>query len=382
MPLGKTAEGTRIDWNNVRRVLVVRLRSIGDTVLATPSLVALKRFLPHAEVDILLEDWVAPLLDGFDAVDNVLRVGHGFAARARAARKIRRNRYDVVFNLHGGTTAAILTYASGGSHRVGYADYRYSLLYNHRVPSSSDFWQKEKTHSAEQQLAILGGVGVPVWDKPRSRLVVTESAVNSLEKKLHAKTQRSQSQAEKVRTPCVSGWSELGNFVLMHPTAAFATKQWATENFARVAEYLYDRGLKTVAVGAGDETAVLEMLAEESRAPVTTFNDLSLPEITALASRARLFVGNDSGIAHIAAAVNTPSVVIFGSSNIHHWRPWTDAANEIVYEKLPCQPCPGYICAEFGAPKCILSVSTASVFEAIDRILKQSEKADAKARLN
>jgi ADP-heptose:LPS heptosyltransferase len=53
-----------IDWPSVKRVLVVRLRSIGDTVLATPSLIALKRFLPHAEIDILLEDWVAPLLEG------------------------------------------------------------------------------------------------------------------------------------------------------------------------------------------------------------------------------------------------------------------------------------------------------------------------------
>ncbi|MCA1556528.1 MAG: hypothetical protein LC747_07535, partial [Acidobacteria bacterium] len=54
----------RWDWNEVRRVLVVRLRSVGDSVLATPSLYALRRFLPDAQIDLLLEDWVAPLLDG------------------------------------------------------------------------------------------------------------------------------------------------------------------------------------------------------------------------------------------------------------------------------------------------------------------------------
>src|SRR5918997_4791138 len=64
----------RWDWARVRRVLVVRLRSIGDTVLATPSLQALRRFLPHAQIDILLESWVAPVLEGFDAVDNVITV--------------------------------------------------------------------------------------------------------------------------------------------------------------------------------------------------------------------------------------------------------------------------------------------------------------------
>jgi len=103
---------------------------------------------------------------------------------------------------------------------------------------------------------------------------------------------------------------------------------------------------------------------------VITFDDLSLPEITALASRASLFVGNDSGIAHIAAAVNTPSVVIFGSSNRDHWRPWTDSPNEIVYKQFPCQPCPGYECKEFGQPRCILEVSPDSVFGAIKKVLQ------------
>jgi heptosyltransferase-3 len=369
MPLGKTAEGTRIDWDNVRRVLVVRLRSIGDTVLATPSLVALKRFLPHAEVDILLEDWVAPLLDGFDAVDSVLRVGEGTAARLRAVREIRRRKYDVAINLHGGTTATFFTFLSGARHKIGYSYYQYSFLYNHLLSSSSDFWKTEHTHSAEQQLALLGSVGVPVKDRPRSRLVVTDSAIESLEKKFHAKPQ-------SCKDEFISS-----EFALIHPAAAFATKQWATEHFARTAEFLHESGLGSVAIAATHEGEILQRLRSESKVAVTTFDDLTLPEITALASKARLFVGNDSGIAHIAAALNTPSVVIFGSSNIHHWRPWTEAPNEIVYEKLPCQPCPGYICKEFGDPKCILSVSAERVFEAIERVLKQSEKADATARL-
>src|SRR5215813_48856 len=62
----------RWDWSTVRRVLVVRLRSIGDAVLATPALFALRRFLPHAEIDILLEDWVAPVLDGSGLIDRVI----------------------------------------------------------------------------------------------------------------------------------------------------------------------------------------------------------------------------------------------------------------------------------------------------------------------
>jgi ADP-heptose:LPS heptosyltransferase len=215
-----------------------------------------------------------------------------------------------------------------------------------------DFWQRKIVHSAEQQLALLGFVGVPVADKPKSRLAVTENARNSIEEKLRS----------KIKNPS-------SKFALIHPVAAFDTKQWATENFARVAEHLSEKGLQVVAVATKNEREVLENLKKLSKVPILSFDDLTLPEITALVSRAAIFVGNDSGIAHIAAAVNTPSVVVFGSSNINHWRPWTQAPNEIVYEKLPCQPCAGYFCQEFDAPKCILSVKPQSVIEAIGKIL-------------
>jgi ADP-heptose:LPS heptosyltransferase len=370
-----------INWQSVRRVLVVRLRSIGDTVLATPSLVALKKFLPDAEIDILLEDWVAPLLDGFDEVDNVLTVGKGSASRLQTAWAVRRRRYDIAFNLHGGTTGTFFTFASGAPHRVGYAEYQYSFLYNHLLSSSSDFWQKPHTHSAEQQLALLGSVGVPVDSPQRTRLTVTDDALESLERKLTAEAQRrrvrtgSGSDRPPVRTTCVSGWvlPGRGDFALFHPTAAFATKTWAVENFARAAEYLNGLGLQTIAIATKNERDVLDQLTKEANASIITFDDLTLPEITALASKAKLFVGNDSGIAHIAAAVDTPSVVIFGSSNINHWRPWTYAPNEIVYNPFACQPCPGYECKEFGEPRCIRSVTVDAVNAAIDRVLKQSK---------
>src|SRR5678809_18561 len=135
----------RWDWSEVRKVLLVRLRSIGDTVLATPSLFALKRFLPNVTVDILVEDWVAPLLNSHPHVDNVITIKRdSLTARARVARQIRASRYDVVYNLHGGTTASLLTRATGARHRVGYSTYQYSNLHNHQSPSSSVLWKQPK----------------------------------------------------------------------------------------------------------------------------------------------------------------------------------------------------------------------------------------------
>ena len=344
-----------IDWSQVKRVLVIRLRSIGDTVLTTPSLIALRRQLPEAEIDLLLEDWVAPLLDNFDAINNVLTVGDSAASRFASAREIRARRYDVVLNLHGGTTSTFLTFASGARHRVGYAHYQYAFLHNILVGSSADFWKRPIVHSAEQHLALLGSVGIPVEDAPKTKLAVSTGAMDSIESKFVAGTG--------------SRLDEIGRFALMHPAAAFATKQWSAENFALAAEHLRTRDIATIAVVGPKERAIGHELKAHSREPIHVLENLALPEITALASRASLFVGNDSGIAHMAAAVGTPSVVIFGSSNRDHWRPWTDARNEIVFSPLPCQPCPGHECKEFGEPKCILSVTVESVTAAIDRVI-------------
>jgi lipopolysaccharide heptosyltransferase II len=341
-----------VDWPQVKRILVVKLRSIGDTVLSTPSLIALRRHAPLAEIDILLEDWVAPVLDGYGWL-NVLRMDSGMGERLGTAYRLRKRHYDVAFNLHGGTTSTFLTWASGAKHRFGNADYQYSFLYNHLLSSPADFWGREKLHSAEQQLALIGFSGVLVDDLPKSSLAVTDAAVRSVELKL-SESEISNSRSE---------------VALLHAGTAFFTKQWSPENFARLAEYIATKGLSVVAVGSKAERDVLASLRAEANVPITTFDDLTLPEITALASKARIFVGNDSGIAHIAAAVQTPTVVIFGSSNRAHWRPWTDAPSEIVFNPFDCQPCPGYRCEVYGDSRCIHSVTVEQVIAAVERVL-------------
>ena len=350
----------RWDWSTVKRVLVIRLRSIGDSVLTTPSLFALRRFLPQSQIDVLLEDWVAPVFEGLDLIDRVITLPkESTSARARVARELRAARYDVVYNLHGGTTATFLTRATGAKHRVGFENYQYARLHNHLAPSPLKIWQRPTLHSVEQHLALIGWTGVPVTDRPPTRLTVTDGALRSASEKLRA-----------------AGFDEFergDSFALIHPTAAFDTKQWATENFARVAEDLAARNLTPVVVVAPKEKHFADALALQASAPVVQLHNLLLPEVTALASRARLFVGNDSGIAHIAAAAGAPCVVIFGSSNRNHWRPWTTKASEIVFEEMSCQPCQGYFCAEFAKPECILRVPVVRVISAIDRVIKQAE---------
>jgi lipopolysaccharide heptosyltransferase II len=335
--ISRAAYPPRWDFNKVERILLIRLRSIGDAVLTTPSLTALRRFLPAAQIDVLLEDWVAPVLEGIDAADNIITFSpENIFARLKLARRLRANGYDIVYNLHGGTTSTFLAYASGARHRVGFGHYRYSFLYNHLAIPALEFWGREKLHSAEQLLALLGWTGVPVSTELKTSLKVTKEADEKIAAKLKA-----------------AGIAEGSAFALIHPAAAFSSKQWAAEKFAAVAEYLSGKGIGTAAVAAPNEEAVLRAVRESASVPVQTFSDLNLQEITALAGRAKLFIGNDSGIAHIAAAMRKPCVVIFGPSNIDHWRPYTDAPNEVV-----------------KAENDIEKVSVGMVIEAIEKVLE------------
>src|SRR5205807_1062497 len=154
---------------------------------------------------LLVEDWVAPVIDGSDLIDRVITIPrHSTTARARVARDLHRHEYDVVYNLHGGTTATFLTRATGAPHRVGFKNYQYARLHNHVATSPLEIWQRPTLHSAEQQLALIGWTGVPVTDRPPTRLAVTERAVKSVSTKLSQRT-----------------FGNEAKLAVVHPAAAF-----------------------------------------------------------------------------------------------------------------------------------------------------------------
>ncbi|MFV0388177.1 MAG: glycosyltransferase family 9 protein [Pyrinomonadaceae bacterium] len=340
----------QLDPTEIRKILVVRLRSIGDTVLSTPTLIALRKSFPNARIDVLLEDWVAPVLSDFDAINSVVSVKNSLKDKILKAFLIRRRKYDLAINLHGGSTSTLLTRATGAKIRVGYQEHRYSTLYTHPVHSSAEFWGRVPTHSAEQQMALAGSIGAEVSSEIKSRLTLNKRAEESILDKLGI---------------------TLNNkpLALIHPVAAFETKQWYAGGFSAVVDFLWESGFQVILVGTPNEASVLKKVKVASHSELTILTGLTLPEITALAAHSKVFIGNDSGIAHIAAAVGTPSVVIFGSSNRNHWYPWTNAPYSIVYEKYDCQPCAGYVCTEFDEPKCIYSVKPRDVLVAVRKVL-------------
>ena len=126
--------------------------------------------------------------------------------------------------------------------------------------------------------------------------------------------------------------------------------------------------MPVVYTAAPHEAAILQEIGKKAGRKHTYWSDLTLTELFALVEGCRLFVGCDSGPTHAAAALKKPVVVIWGSSNFNVWHPW-ETDYEAVRSELPCMPCPGYECREFGDPKCILEIPVSRVVDACEKIL-------------
>lgn len=344
------------DWNTIRRVLFIRLRSIGDTVLCTPSIEALKRWRPEVEIDVLSEPLSAPVLGGNPYLTNLEVIPRsGGRVRWEVIRRLRQRRYDLVLNLHGGTTALLIGRYLNARRHVVFGHLPLPWLGGLRMPHPYELWGG-MVHNAEYQLAMLKWLGAPVEPRPPSTIMVDPDATERVERRL----------------------TDLGighEFAVLHTaTIAQPSKQWDSARFARVIDHL-DRqhGLPAILIGIPSERAVLDSVAGAAR-HAFILNDLSLAETIALIARARLFLGNDSGPAHIAAAVKTPVAVIFGPTRAIQWRPWTTAPNRVITPDPPLNlgVCPRGQCKICGThPRCLESIAVDQVITAVDELLAE-----------
>ncbi|MGD0301173.1 MAG: glycosyltransferase family 9 protein [Bryobacteraceae bacterium] len=259
------------------RVAVIRLRSLGDCVLTTPSLSLLKQARPDLRIAIVVEDAFAPIFSGNPDVECILR--------PRAA-EISRWRPQLSLNLHGGATSVRLTLASRASLRAGFGHFRFRTIYNIRIPRAQEILNVDrKVHTAEHLASAIFFLGAPVSQIPRARLFAKPAA-----------------------RPL--------SYAVLHPMASAPDKIWPHSNFLALADHIQRRlQLEPVFISGPGESL-------DAFHPYTRIEGASLEEIKSLLAGASLFIGNDSGPAHMAAACGIPVVALFGSSDPDIWRPW------------------------------------------------------------
>lgn len=320
----------RIDPAALETILLIRLRRIGDIIMTTPAVTALKKCLPDASIDYVVEEPFRRLVEGNPNLNEVLVLPSRPKAREflRFVRAIRRKNYDAVLDFHGGPRASLLTFLSGAKLKIGYRIKYKSFIYDMRLPRSR---KDGYFHSVENHLNLVKALGLPIDVPPPLYLpAATEEEVTRVER----------------------FWEEnaLGRAkaVVLHIGAGNEFRDWGVSNWTQLIRRLsVIPDIKFILVGAEADkqraSEIIDERREKSRdkstsLPISAAGRFNLIELRELMAKASLFVGPDSGPMHVAASTATPVVALFGPTLPENFAPW-QAAAEIIQKDLDCRPC-------------------------------------------
>jgi len=370
-------------------ILVVKLAGIGDLLLATPALRALRENYPQARIDLLVTPDSAGLLDGWEAINQTIVLDKYLFDHVQQMllhptqllnltslwNTLRGGHYDAVLLLHhltlpfGRLKHQALMRATGAKWRVG-LDNGHGWFLNVRVKDEGF----GAMHEAEYAMAIAEAVGATITNK---QLVVPLS--DEEHAKAHALVYQD-TLPDNITRPIIA----------FHPGGGgYSTaRRWPPERFAQLADTLFhDVGGQLLLVGGPEETELHQkiMATMQSAMPVRSLAGKGNIKVAAAVLKfADLFIGNDSALMHLSVAVGTPTVAIFGLTNYKAWGPYSgDTHNRratVVHLDLPCMPC-FYRDHQLGTPEgcatrdCLMMLKVDPVAVAARRMLRETNKA-------
>src|SRR4026207_2261753 len=336
-----------------RNILAIKLRYLGDVLLATPTLHALKVAFPEARPTVLVNRGTDDILGGNPHVDEILPLDRGsILQQSRFILDIRRRRFDTVVDLTDGDRAAFLTWISGARVRIGFNDEQRwtGHCYTAAVTGGAG------AHRIERDLAALAPLGIEARDRiPQIWLGPEDVArVDQLAVQLGLAKDRS--------------------WVVIQPGARYWFKAWPPQRFAEVADRLHDRfGCQVLVAGSPQEAALTQAVVDHAKSPLLSIAGRSdVRMLAALLKRSTLFIGNDTGAMHIAAAVGTPLVGLFGPSNPLEWGPRGGRA-ETIYKGLDCRICFHPTCLR-GEDNCMKLITVEEVMAAAVRQIEHTQR--------
>ncbi|HSV43511.1 MAG TPA: glycosyltransferase family 9 protein [Candidatus Bathyarchaeia archaeon] len=298
----------------MNNILLIRTDRIGDVVLTTPAIHALRLRYPQSKISILVSSGTVDLVKGNPDLDDVLvddrRGRHkGFKGFWRLVFEVRARQFDTVVNFHTKRRTNVLCALAGIPRRIGYGSNKFGFLLNERVPDARPRGLK---HEAQYCLDLLTSLGVEGGElKP----VVPVQA-------------EAEQWAEKFFARFDVGDPDF-KFVVVHPGASCPTKRWPVEYFARVISQMDDRRRTFfIVIGTADQDDLVLSLwsqAGRDRLIYDLTGQTTLAQTVSLLKRCNLLISNDSGPVHLAAAFDRPVVSIFTRNqpgiNPERWRP-------------------------------------------------------------
>lgn len=312
------------------KVLVIKIAAIGDFLMATPALRALKLSNAASSITLLAGHSIAaavqnnPHLDKIYYLDDTRIFKGSFWAKLSEVLKIswrlRREHFDLGFNFHRDWRFNIILFLAGCKKRIGFASGRKSWLLSEGVAI------KDVKHHIFHYCALLKGLDIFCLDF-KMEFPLAEAVLNAA--------------AAKFLQP-----GKLTDYVVLAPGGASNVKEemdsrrWGAENYAALAGLLINDSRRVVLLGSGGDQKIANFIKAAQPAVIDFCNQTNLAEAAALLKKARLVVCNDSGLMHLAAAVGARIIAIFGPTHPEEKKPLS-AGNVAVWkgEELECSPC-------------------------------------------
>jgi heptosyltransferase I len=290
----------------MRKILAVRLSSLGDIVHSMPGVAALRDAAPDAQIDWLVARAWAPILEGSPAADRLVLFDKAPASRiVQTVRELRANDYDVAVDFQGSYKSAILTRLSGAGRRVGFdrASAREpgaAIFYSDRVRAGGP-------HRVQKNLTLSERLGAPTAAEPKFPFRVADGTKHSVWERLAAQG--------------------TANYWVALPGGGWAGKLWPAERYGELC-LAVERGfgLRALLIGGPGEEKLAEAAISAAKAAAPIRFPTTLPELMAVLAEARFVVGGDTGPLHLAAALGVPVVGLYGPTDPAQTGPYTKKA--------------------------------------------------------
>lgn len=337
------------------KILLVQTGFLGDLVLSTPVIANIKALYPKAELTVLTTPLAADLVRSHPAVSQVLtfdkrKSQKGLAGLFDMQKRIRREKFAIVFSLHKSYRTALLLFLAGIPKRYGFKEAAASFIYSKTAKRS------DQAHDVLRNLAIFRCIGKePEELLQEMKIALPADAIAKAESLL----------ATKNAKPLVG----------IAPGSVWATKRWTSEGFSVLAKALASQGFQVVLIGGPDDAEIASEVESSAALPlVNLIGKTSLIESAAVIAKLDLLVCNDSAPLHLASASKTPVVAIFCATVPEFgYGPWGTEAEVLGVSGLSCRPCGrhgGNICPT-GTKACQIQLLPETVIAATNRLYER-----------
>lgn len=339
------------------KILILRYRFIGDTILTVPFLRNLRYAEPSAYIAWVVAPISSDVIKGIPYVDELIywdpETIHAdstgthktLKAKIQFIKMLREKKFDKVYVLKRSLSSAIMAYLTGAKERVGFDTEGRGFLLTKKVK------YKHNQHEVQNFLDVLRADGIEIKDD------FLEAWLSDYEKDFAKKFFDKNGLGDKV--------------IAIHPFSANPKRAWHIDNFIEVSNRLGEKGYKTIFFGGKRETDFIDYIKTNAKfEPTIAIGNFNLRETMAILSQCKGLICNDSGIMHLGSALNIPIVAIFGPQSPVKFGPYSQKAR-VIYKAFPCSPCKQKFFKECKpsermTPMCVEEITVEEVLETLE----------------